>query len=48
MQTPLASTLGMSPFGAFSVPSLLMVIYAVLYLLAALILSMRIFQKRDL
>jgi Cu-processing system permease protein len=48
MQSPLASTLGLSPFGAFSVPSLLMVIYAVLYLLAALILSMRIFQKRDL
>jgi ABC-type transport system involved in multi-copper enzyme maturation permease subunit len=48
MQSPLASTLGISPFGAFSVPSLLMVIYAVLYLLAALILSMRIFQKRDL
>jgi len=48
MQTPLSGVLGMSPFAATSVPSLLMVIYAVFYLGFALILSMRIFQKRDL
>jgi ABC-2 type transport system permease protein len=48
MQTPLASVLGISPFGASSVPSPLMVIYAVLYLCVALILAVRIFQKRDL
>jgi Cu-processing system permease protein len=48
MQTPLAGVLGMSPFAATSVPSLLMVIYAILYLLVALILSIRIFQRRDL
>jgi Cu-processing system permease protein len=48
MQTPLASTIGISPFAAFSVPSLLMVTYAVLYLGVTLILSTRIFQKRDL
>jgi Cu-processing system permease protein len=48
MQTPLASTIGISPFAAFSVPSLLMVIYAVLYLGVMLILSIRIFQRRDL
>ena len=48
MQTPLAGVLGVSPFGATSVPSALMVIYAVLYLALALISSIRIFQKRDL
>jgi Cu-processing system permease protein len=48
MQTPLGGVLGMSPFAATSVPSLLMVIYALLYLLTALILSIRIFQRRDL
>lgn len=48
MQTPLASVLGVSPFGATSVPSVLMVIYSVLYLISALALAIRIFQKRDL
>lgn len=48
MQTPLAGVLGVSPFGATSVPSLLMVLYAGLYLVATLILSIRIFQRRDL
>ncbi len=48
MQSPLAGALGMSPFGAISVPSMLMIVYAVLYLMASLILSIRIFQNRDL
>ena len=48
MQTPLSGVLGMSPFAATSVPSLLMIIYAILYLVVALILSIRIFQRRDL
>ncbi len=48
MQTPLAGVLGMSPFAATSVPSLLMIIYAILYLVVALSLSIRIFQRRDL
>ena len=48
MQTPLAGVLGVSPFGATSVPSALMVVYAGLYLVITLILSIRIFQKRDL
>jgi len=48
MQTPLASVLGISPFGAISVPSPLMVIYAILYLCITLIFAIRIFQKRDL
>ena len=48
MQTPLAGVLGVSPFGASSVPSPLMVIYALFYLAVCLILAIRIFQKRDL
>ena len=48
MQTPLAGTLGVSPFGAVSVPSILMIVYALLYLIGTLVLSIRIFQKRDL
>ena len=48
MQTPLAGALGMSLFGTISVPSLLMVAYAVIYLFASLAVSIRIFQRRDL
>jgi Cu-processing system permease protein len=48
MQSPIAGALGMSPFGTISVPSTLMLVYAVVYLLVALALTVRIFQKRDL
>jgi ABC-type transport system involved in multi-copper enzyme maturation permease subunit len=48
MQTPLAGVLGVSPFGAMSVPSGLMVVYAIFYLGAALLSAVRIFQSRDL
>ena len=48
MQSPLASALQMSPFGAVSVPSLLMVGYAVLYLVVALTLAISTFQHKDL
>ncbi len=48
MQTPLAGALGVSPFGAISAPSALMIIYAGLYLVATLVVAIRIFQKRDL
>ena len=48
MQSPLSGLLGISPFGASSVPSLLMVGYAVVYLLAVLALTVRFFQQRDL
>lgn len=48
MQTPLAGVLGGNPFGAFSVPSLLMIVYAFLYLISTLTLAVRIFQTRDL
>jgi Cu-processing system permease protein len=48
MQSPLSSLFGFSPFGASSVPSLLMVGYAVVYLLGVLALTVQAFQKRDL
>lgn len=48
MQTPVAGLLGISPFGATSVPSPLMVAYAVLYLLVTLYLAVHTFAHRDL
>jgi hypothetical protein len=48
MQTPLVAAMGMSPFGTVSVPSVLMIGYAAAYLLVALWLAVRTFQKRDM
>jgi ABC-type transport system involved in multi-copper enzyme maturation permease subunit len=48
MQTPLASAMGMSPFGAFSVPSTLMVLYAMLYLLIVFSIAVSTFNRRDI
>jgi len=48
MQSPLAGMLNMSPFGTTSVPSLLMIVYAVLYIFGTLALALRFFQRRDL
>jgi Cu-processing system permease protein len=48
MQSPLGAAIGFSPFVTSSVPSPLMVAYAGLYLLAALGLALRQFQRRDL
>ena len=48
MQTPLAGALGVSPFGAFSVPSPLMIVYTAVYLLGVLYIGMRVFHKRDI
>ena len=48
MQTPLASALGMSPFGAFSVPSALMVLYAIVYLVIVLAMAVSTFNHRDI
>ncbi|MBN1145800.1 MAG: ABC transporter permease [Anaerolineales bacterium] len=48
MQSPLISALGISPFSSGVYPSGLMIAYAVLYLLAALALAMRLFGRRDL
>ena len=47
MQAPITGSFG-SPFTTTSVPSPLMIGYAVLYLCFNLILAIRIFQKRDL
>ena len=48
MQSPLAGALGVSPFSAVSVPSLLMIAYTALYLLGALTIAVRIFERRDI
>jgi len=48
MQTPLASALGMSPFGAFSAPSVLMVLYAILYLVIVFAIAVSTFNRRDI
>jgi ABC-type transport system involved in multi-copper enzyme maturation permease subunit len=48
MQSPLAGSLGMTPFSAFSVPSPLMIVYAILYLLVTLGIAINTFQRRDI
>lgn len=48
MQSPLVSAVGISPFGTISAPSLVMVGYAVLYVLVISWLAMRRFSCRDL
>ncbi len=48
MQSPISGVLGLSPFGTTSVPSPLMIGYTVVYLFAALGLTVLIFRKRDL
>lgn len=48
MQSPLSGVLGISPFGTTSVPSMLMIGYAIIYLLAAITLTVMVFKRRDL
>jgi len=48
MTSPLASLTGITPFTSASEPSLLMIIYSVIYLIAALAIAIRRFGKRDL
>jgi hypothetical protein len=48
MQSPLANSLRISPFSTFSVPSIAMVFYALLYLAIALAVAIRRFSQRDL
>jgi ABC-type transport system involved in multi-copper enzyme maturation permease subunit len=48
MQSSLVAALGFSPFASNSVPSPLMIVYAVLYLLGALYIAIRAFNNRDL
>jgi ABC-type transport system involved in multi-copper enzyme maturation permease subunit len=48
MQSPLVAAVGFSPFFSSSIPSVAMVIYAVIYLIVAFLLALRMFNKRDL
>jgi ABC-type transport system involved in multi-copper enzyme maturation permease subunit len=48
MQTSVATILQMSPFTTLSVPSMVMVTYAIMYLLGTLAIAVRIFQNRDI
>ena len=48
MQSPISAALGMSPFGTTSVPSPLMIGYAVIYLVLTLMAAVSIFKHRDL
>ncbi len=48
MQSPLSSALGISPFGSGAVPSPLMVVYAVVYLVIVLLSAISVFNQRDL
>lgn len=48
MQSAFGAVLQMTPFVTLSVPNLLMVGYALLYLLAALFIAVKVFQNRDM
>jgi ABC-type transport system involved in multi-copper enzyme maturation permease subunit len=48
MQSPLISAMGFSPFTSGSVPSPVMVWYAVIYMIVILAVAIRIFSQRDL
>lgn len=48
MQSPISAALGFSPFGTASVPSSLMIGYAVFYLIVTLMVAVNIFKYRDL
>jgi ABC-type transport system involved in multi-copper enzyme maturation permease subunit len=48
MQSPLVAALGFSPFTAASRPSLLMVLYGMVYAVLALLLAIGLFNRRDL
>ena len=48
MQSPISAALGVSPFGTTSVPSPLMIGYAVVYLVLTLMSAVSIFKHRDL
>jgi ABC-2 type transport system permease protein len=48
MQSSIARTIDLSPFGTRSAPSVAMILYAILYMLIALTLAVYRFQQRDL
>lgn len=48
MQSPLTAALQMTPFSTVSVPSILMVVYAFVYLAVMLVAAVNTFQHRDI
>lgn len=48
MQSPLVNAMGFSPFAASTYPSNVMILYAVLFTAACLLLAVRLFSRRDL
>lgn len=48
MQSPISAALGISPFGTVSVPSPMMIGYAIIYLILALMVAISTFNHRDL
>lgn len=48
MQPPLLGAMGVSPFSSATVPSLIMVLYAAIYAVAALLVAQALFERRDL
>jgi Cu-processing system permease protein len=48
VQSPFMALMGATPFSARSVPSTLMIAYAVLYVLMGIALAIRLFNRRDL
>lgn len=48
MQPPLLGAIGVSPFSSAIVPSLIMILYAGIYAVAALLLAQVLFERRDL
>ncbi|MBL8062669.1 MAG: ABC transporter permease subunit [Anaerolineales bacterium] len=48
MQSPISAAIGMSPFGTISVPSPLMIGYAIIYLVLTLMAAISTFNHRDL
>jgi len=48
MQPPLLGAIGVGPFSSATVPSLIMILYAGIYALAALLLAQVLFERRDL
>lgn len=48
LQSPLVAALGFSPFASSTYPSAIMIAYAILYLVVAFALAVRLFGQRDL
>jgi ABC-type transport system involved in multi-copper enzyme maturation permease subunit len=48
LQSPLVAVLGISPFSSGSYPSMMMIYYAVAYIIVAFVLAVRQFNARDL